>query len=49
MKSENYSPSEIGLFAFALMLSFLLLLVGEPQEICAMPPFLAWLMLSRRG
>jgi hypothetical protein len=48
MASKEYTPSEIWLFALALVLSFLLLLFGEPPDVCAVPPFLAWFMVNRR-
>ena len=46
--SSEYTELEITLFALALILSFLLLLIGETREVAAVPPFLAWLMVNRR-
>lgn len=48
MTTKEYTPLEIQLFAFALLLSFLLLMFGQTKEICAVPAFLAWLMVNRR-
>ena len=48
MTSKEYTPLEIKLFAFALVLSFLLLLFNETREVAAVPAFLAWLMVNRR-
>lgn len=46
--TKEYTPLEIKLFAFALALSFVLLLFGETREVSAIPAFLAWLMVNRR-
>lgn len=48
MTSREYTALEIKLFGFALALSFLLLLFGDTREVCAVPAFLAWLMINRR-
>jgi hypothetical protein len=48
MTSKEYSKAEIWLFALAIVLSFLLLLFGQAPETCAVPAFLAWLMVNRR-
>ena len=48
MTSRQYTSTEIKLFAYALSLSFVLLLFGETREMCAVPTFLAWLMVNRR-
>lgn len=45
---NQYTALELKLFAFALGLSFLLILFGETREMCGLPPFLAWLMINRR-
>jgi hypothetical protein len=45
---RDYLPHEICLFALALILSFLLLLFGGSPQTCAVPAFLAWLMINRR-
>lgn len=48
MVSKEYTPSEIWLFALALVLGFFLLMVGETPDAAALPAFLAWLMVNRR-
>ncbi len=46
--TKEYTALEITFLAFALLLSFLLLLLGEAPQASAVPPLLAWMMVNRR-
>ncbi len=47
--TQNYSTAELWLMGFALSISGVLLFVGEPPQIAAVPSFLAWLSLNRKS